>query len=125
MRDYSDYVGINFKKGGRTKEDIDCYGLLMLLFKDFHGIELPDYRSPALPSDIQSLINTEKTKWEPCELQEGAVIIFNIIGYGSHVGYYIGDDLFIHASEGVGSVVIERLSFSWKNRIMGIYKWPK
>lgn len=124
MRDYSKYIGTTFKRKGRTLEAIDCYGLIMLLYKEFQGIDIPDVDSPTSPQDVHCLTQSEQNKWVPCELEEGAVILFNILGYGAHVAYYIGDDMIIHASESVGSVVIERLSFTWNRRIMGIYKWP-
>lgn len=123
MRDYSKYIGIPFKYGGRTYKELDCYGLVMLLYKDLHGIEIPDVISPTFLKAIESLVSEEKQKWQPSELVEGAVIIFSIRGYGAHVGYYIGEDKFIHCWEGTNGVTIERISFSWKHRILGVYTW--
>lgn len=122
---YTKYIGIPFKYGGRTYEFLDCYGLVMLLYKELHDIEIPDVISPSFLQEIHTLVASEKTKWTPCELEIGAVIIFSIRGYGAHVGYYIGDDKFIHTWEGTGGVTIERLSISWKHRILGTYKWMK
>lgn len=125
MRDYSKYIGIPFKFGGRTYKELDCYGLIMLLYKEIHGIEIPDVVSPTFIADIANLVTSEKKKWESCELEEGAVIIFSIRGYGAHVGYYIGEDRIIHTWEGTGGVTIERLAFAWKHRILGVYRWSK
>lgn len=120
---FTQYIGIPFEYGGRTRKKLDCYGLVMLLYKDIHGIEIPDVISPTFLADIADLVSVEKLKWEPCELEVGAVIIFNVRGYGCHVGYYLGNDKMIHTWEGTGGVMIERISFSWKHRIMGVYRW--
>lgn len=123
MRDYSDYIGINFKYGGRSHDCLDCYGLVMLLYKELHDIVLPDVDSPSFIKDIHDLVAVEKLKWTPCNIEEGAVIIFSIKGYGAHVGYYIGEDKMIHTWEATGGVCIERLGISWSHRILGVYKW--
>jgi cell wall-associated NlpC family hydrolase len=120
---YSNYIGIPFAYGGRDHNNLDCYGLVMLLYKEVHGIELPDVVSPTFLEEIHKLVASESLKWTPCELEVGTVIIFNIRGYGSHVGYYIGDDKFIHTWEKTSGVTIERLSLSWQHRILGKYKW--
>lgn len=126
MADFSDYIGIPFKYGGRDRNYLDCYGLVMLLYKDIQGIEVPDVISPTYLEQIQDVIKAEKLKWEPCDLVEGSVILFTVRGYGCHVGYYIGNDRMIHTWEGTGGVTIERLSYAWKHRILGTYTWkPK
>jgi cell wall-associated NlpC family hydrolase len=125
MQDYSEYIGIPFEYGGRTHQKLDCYGLVMLLYKELHGIEIPDVQSPSFIKDIHDLVSVEKLKWTPCELELGSVIIFNIKGYGAHVGYYIGEDKMIHTWEATGGVTIERLSTAWSHRILGIYKWTQ
>ena len=123
MLDYSKYIGIPFKYGGRDKNALDCYGLVMLLYKELHNIILPDMASPEYLKDIEDLMNVEKLNWTPSPIEEGAVLIFNIKGYGSHVGYYIGEDKMIHTWEKTSGVTIERISFSWQNRILGSYKY--
>jgi cell wall-associated NlpC family hydrolase len=41
---YGQYLGIPFKHLGRSREEgVDCYGLLMLYFKEQFGIEMPDW----------------------------------------------------------------------------------
>lgn len=118
---YEDYIGIPFAYGGRTKEQLDCYGLVMLLYKDIHGITLPDFDSPTNMKDIHTLVAGERPKWETGNLEVGSILLFSVMGYGSHVGYYIGNDKFIHTWEATSGVTIERLGISWKHRLIGIY----
>lgn len=121
----TDYIGIPFEYGGRDHNKLDCYGLVMLLYKELHDIEIPDVTSPSFIKDIHDLVAVEKLKWTPSELEPGAVIIFSIKGYGAHVGYYLGEDKMIHTWEATGGVTIERLGLSWKHRILGVYKWEQ
>ena len=123
MISYSDYIGIPFKYGGRDRKNLDCYGLVMLLYKELKGIEVPDVNSPEILEDIANLVSKEKTKWKECDIEEGAVLIFSIKGYGAHVGYVIGPDKMIHTWEKTNGVTIERISFAWKHRILGCYKY--
>lgn len=123
MHDLSEYIGIPFKYGGRTKQNLDCYGLVMLLYKELHNIELPDVVSPEYLETIAELVSTELVKWQPCELKEGALLVFSIRGYGAHVGYYLGGDKMIHTWEKTNGVTIERLSHSWQHRLLGTYEY--
>lgn len=123
MVNYSDYIGIPFVKNGRDINGLDCYGLVMLLYKKIYNIDLPDYASPDTYSDIEALMNTEKQKWLACDIEVGSVLIFSIKGYGCHVGMVIEPDKMIHTWESTNGVTIERISLSWQNRIMGCYKW--
>lgn len=123
MTNYTDYIGIPFEYGGRDRSKLDCYGLVMLLYADLKNIILPDVTSPTHLQEIANLVVTEKQKWTPCEVQEGAVLLFDIRGYGSHVGYVIGPDRMIHTWEKTNGVTIERLSTGWNRRIIGCYKY--
>lgn len=125
MYDFSQLIGIPFKYGGRTREELDCYGLVMLLYKELYGIDIPDVVSPTILKEISELVESEKCKWEPSDLVEGAVILFNIKGYGSHVGFCIGNDYMIHTWESTSGVTIERIGINWQHRILGVYKWTQ
>jgi cell wall-associated NlpC family hydrolase len=120
---YSDYIGIPFAYNGRSINELDCYGLVMLLYKDLKGITVPDVISPIYLKEMAATVSNEALKWTPCELEEGAVLVFNIMGYGAHVGYVIDPDRMIHTWEKTNGVTIERLSNGWNRRIIGCYKY--
>jgi hypothetical protein len=52
--------------------------------------------------------------------EKNCIIEFNVFGQPSHIGVYLGDGEFIHASEQFG-VAIEKLR-RWKHRIKGYYR---
>ena len=39
----ANYVGLPFKDGGRTREGLDCYGLVVAIYRDVFAIDLPAY----------------------------------------------------------------------------------
>ena len=55
-------------------------------------------------------------------LKEGCALNFRVGRYNRHVGFYLGSDEFIHAWEGEGMVVIDRLSGVWNKRLVGTYE---
>ena len=65
-----------------------------------------------------------KNNWAQVQQPEvGSVIVFNILGEPFHVGVYIGEDKFIHARDGMDSVVESVNSPKWAKRIEGYYKY--
>lgn len=123
MIDCKDLVGIPFKEKGRDKTGLDCYGLVLMLLKK-HGIDLPDfvYTKVDYISNNQVMQTAEKTipNMKLDSPQELCIIEFSVYGLPSHVGVYIGEGFFIHASRSSGMVCIEKLS-KWKKKVVGYY----
>ena len=118
---YSDLIGIPFEFGGRGPDSFDCYGLLAFLLERDHGIEVPDFQSPTEAKYIIAKFHNQIGQWQECQVKKGAMLAFRVPG-NLHVGYYIGDDKFIHAWKGSGGVTIERFSL-WKQRFLGAYEY--
>ena len=98
------YIGVPYLWGGTSPKGFDCSGLVQYAFKA-HGINLP---------------RTSKEQWtvgkqiSKSQLQPGDLVFFaNTYTTGvSHVGIYVGDNQFIHASSSKG-VMISSLSNSY------------
>lgn len=106
-------IGIRYKYGGTAPENgLDCSGLVRYLFKEVWGKELP--RTSEEISRVGERIDSR-------ELQPGDLVFYNTLRRGfSHVGVYLGDNKFIHAPSGGGTVRIESMDMSyWKNRFNG------
>ena len=126
MSKYSHLLGIPYKDNGRDEKGLDCYGLVMQVYKIL-GIGLPDYNSASEPepSLVNEIIKNNGCDWTKLEKYEiPCVVTFWVLNpdYTSHIGVVIEKDRFIHARG--TSVCMERLSSPmWAKRIRGFYQW--
>ena len=86
-----EWIGTPYRYGRNSKiNGTDCSGFVGEIFKEIFAADLP--RSTA------AMINIINTK-QRTELQEGDLIIFNYYGRrNSHVGIYLQNGWFVHAS---------------------------
>lgn len=95
------YLGTPYVWGGTTKKGFDCSGFVQYVFKEC------GYTVDRTAADIYK----NGTYVEKANLEIGDAICFSShtesIG---HVGIYIGNGQFIHASSGSGAVIISDLS---------------
>ncbi|MDF9844886.1 lipoprotein Spr [Paenibacillus sp. PastF-1] len=103
-------IGTKYVSGGVSTNGFDCSGFTMYVF-DKIGINLPHQ------SGSQYQMGTAISR---DNLREGDLVFFNTSGRGvSHVGIYVGDGKFAHASSSKG-VTISSLSDSYYvNRYVG------
>lgn len=115
-------IGKPFKYGGRGDKFYDCYGLLMRLYREFFGIDLPDYLSPTTAREISSLMRSQLHLWKPTQELKFGTVLFMLLGDYTHVAMFLGHDRFIHTCEITSGVCIERYS-NWVQRIEGFYEY--
>lgn len=82
--------------GGTTKKGIDCSAYSGTLLNRVWGIKTP--RTARAMYDVAEKIDRD-------DLQEGDLVFFNTRGGVSHVGVYIGNGYFTHASTGNGVTI--------------------
>ena len=84
-----EFMGLRYRRGGKTPKGFDCSGFTGYIFKQF-GISLKASSSSQY---------TQGTPVVTDDLRPGDLVFFQDYGaVASHVGIYIGGDQFIHAS---------------------------
>ncbi len=103
------YKGTRYVYGGATPgRGFDCSGFTMYVYKQF-GISLPHTASGQWSSSQGTRVYSKSA------LQPGDLVLFNDPRRNkglscSHVGIYIGDGKFVHASSGSRCVTVSSLS---------------
>ena len=93
----TDWVGVKYKFGGLDKDGIDCSGFALLLEKQIFGIDLP-----RISRDQASAVRQKNQN----KLDEGDLIFFAFGGGNvDHVGVYLNNGYFVHASTTRGVIV--------------------
>lgn len=89
LRIIDEWYGIKYLYGGSTKKGIDCSAMMQVFFTALYGIALP--RTARTQYDLSRRISRT-------ELKEGDLLFFNTRGGVSHVGMYLQNNKFVHAS---------------------------
>ncbi len=91
------YLGTSYRSGGYGKLGIDCSGLVYAVYRDLSNLHLPP--------KTKKLFNTLR-RVSYRDLRYGDLVFFSLNGkHASHVGLYVGDNKFVHASESRGVVI--------------------
>lgn len=91
------YLGTPYRKNGLSRRGIDCSGLVVEVYKRYSGINLPH--------DTKKLYKLVK-KIKKKKLLYGDLVFFAFdSGDVSHVGIYIEERKFIHASQSQGVII--------------------
>lgn len=121
------YLGLPYETGGRTREGLDCWGLVRLVLAEQFEIDLPSfdgaYDSPH-DTRIGDLIARHREGWiRTDEPQPGDVAVFRVWGGLNHVGVVTEPGRFLHIRVGRDAVVERLDSSTWRKRIEGIYRY--
>ncbi len=93
----TDWTGVRYRFGGLDKSGIDCSGFAFLLEKEIYGVTLP-----RISRDQANVIRRKDVD----NLKEGDLVFFSFGGNDvDHVGVYLNNGFFVHASTTRGVIV--------------------
>lgn len=107
-----EYLGIPYRSGGTSFNGMDCSGFARTVYSNLFGIELP--HNSAAQFSFPKL-----EKIDEDELQTGDLVFFSRKKRINHVGVYLGEGNFIHASSSKGIVISSMDDKYWKSRMVG------
>lgn len=118
VRTASRFQGVRYRWGGSSRSGFDCSGFTRYIFRHKAGVELPHSASAQfrmgkrVPRD---------------QLKPGDLVFFQTYRRGaSHVGIYIGNGKFIHASSARGRVRVDSLNEGYyRQRYLGARRITK
>jgi probable lipoprotein NlpC len=116
MNWWNDIVGLPYEKGGRTISGIDCWGLVILIFKkNFPSVELQNYGAVTVDEMklIAETISDEKKSGTWVDIPHGAekpfdIVVIPTVALGRmgefHVGVVTRKGHILHAEEDAGCI---------------------
>ena len=101
--------GTRYRYGGATEKGIDCSAYASTLAHQVYGLVL----SRTAREQYANCIKLEKE-----QLLEGDLVFFNTRGGISHVGMYVGNGYFTHASTSIGVTISSLSETYWSKKFV-------
>jgi len=102
--------GTPYRLGGTTQNGIDCSAFVQTLMMGVFAMQLP--RTAREQKELSS--------WIPMsDLKEGDLVFFNTRGSVSHVGVYLHNNKFVHASTSGGVMISDLNETYWSRKLLG------
>ncbi|WP_444678145.1 C40 family peptidase [Halomonas sp. E19] len=99
------WAGTPYRLGGTTERGIDCSALVRNVFSETFRLDLPRSTGEQVQKGTQVGLD---------ELQVGDLVFFRPPGAYDHVGIYVGEGFFLHASTSQGVILSELDNTYWK-----------
>jgi len=93
QRYFSDWQGVPYQYGGTDKRGVDCSGFVYRFYRDKYGLDIP--RTTRLLAGMSKQVAFK-------QIAAGDILIFRNEDSSLHVGLYVADGMFIHASKSKG-----------------------
>ncbi len=111
LQQIDDWWGTKYCHGGVNYSCIDCSAFTQMMLRDVYHVRIPR-------TAVEQYKLTRRVKEN--ELKEGDLVFFNTTSSGiSHVGLYLTNDKFVHASSSNGVIISDLNEAYWKKRFSG------
>ena len=106
-----EWWGTSYCMGGTTKSCVDCSAFTGTVIRDVYKINLP--RTASEQYDASNKVDKEN-------LKEGDLVFFKTKkGYVNHVGVYLANNKFVHASTSNGVIISDLNESYWQGKFAG------
>jgi len=103
---YNSWRGVRFREGGLSKNGIDCSGYVYLTYRDkFHR---------SIPRSTE-LLARSGMEVSPRQIRAGDLVFFKTGGKKRHVGIYLKNGAFMHASTSRGVMISKLRNPYWSD----------
>jgi NlpC/P60 family len=116
LKSVDEWYGTRYKMGGMSKSGIDCSAFVQAVYLTAFGMAVP--RTAFEQFKVSNHISAT-------EMKEGDLVFFNTTGGVSHVGIFLGNNKFIHASVAHGVAVSDLFDPYYLKRFLGIGRIEK
>ena len=107
--EYKRWQGTRHRLGGTGSRGIDCSGFVKAVFKDVFNVDLPRTTKAQVKQGRSIAFR---------ELRAGDLVFFQPPTYPRHVGIFLSDSEFVHASKNKGVTLSKIDKYYW-----GKYYW--
>ena len=104
---FAKWEGTRYRKGGFSPRGVDCSGFTSLTYKEVFGRSLPR-------SSVEQAQGGQRIARS--NLRPGDLVFFKRGVYGKHVGIYLENGKFIHASTTKGVTISHLSDAYWRNK---------
>lgn len=121
-------LGAPYRHQGRNEHGYDCIGLAVAALED-QGITVDaptNYKRAAVGDSLVKGIEASgfvRSVPLTSELKPADVLVFRIREEPQHVGIYVGDGKFIHATWTGQKIREGHLGNYWRARLVKLYRW--
>lgn len=105
LKQYVEWHKTPYKMGGLSKRGVDCSGFVYITFRSQFGFTIPR------TTESQVKIGTKVAR---DNLQVGDLVFFQTSFFYNHVGIYLGESKFLHASTSRGVIISSLNEQYWK-----------
>lgn len=131
MMIYADFVrralAVPFVPRGRSWEGWDCWGLIVLAYREIKDVELPsydDYNDKLAYKELSALVDAGRPLFRATTRPEpGNVALYRVGRYPAHVGLVVPHGRLLHCEQGTGTICPTLRDLAWRDRLEGYYEY--